>query len=376
MPTQRCYYEVLGVQRTASDSEISSAYRRLAIKYHPDSNPNNEDAVHRFKEAAEAYEVLSDAERRAIYDQYGHAGLQGRGAAGGFHDVEDIFNAFGDMFGFGDVFGRRRRGPRPGANIKTEVVLDLEEAVKGVTKQLRFRRRRQCSDCHGSGAREGSFPSTCPQCGGQGRVVQAAGILRVQTACPSCQGAGRVITDPCRTCQGKGFEFESVELEVNIPAGVDDGMQVRLTGQGEPSQQGGPPGDCYCVIRVKDHPIFERDGQHLYFQFPISYTQAALGALLQIPTLDGPQQLTVPPGTPSGHVFKLRRLGVPNPHGGAPGDLMVQVYVEVPKKLQKAEEQLLRQLADVEDTNVAPQRRSFLDKIRNYFSGEDTKESE
>ena len=370
MATKRDYYEVLSVERTASDREISSAYRKLAIKFHPDSNPGDEEATVRFKECAEAYEVLSDADKRAAYDRYGHAGLNMGNGGAGFSDVEDIFDAFGDIFGFGDMFGggRRRRRARRGADVKGQVVLELEEAVKGVTKQINFRRNKPCDSCSGSGAKQGAQPSQCRTCGGKGQVVQSAGILRVQTTCPHCSGSGRVITDPCNDCSGRGVIPDEVSLEVNIPPGVDDGMQVRLGGQGEPSRHGGPPGDCYCVIHIKPHEIFEREGNQLFIRMPISYTQATLGADLEIPTLDGPEQVRVGAGTESGHVFKLRGKGVPDPHGGPRGDLLAQVFVEVPRKLDPRQEELLRELAEVESTNVAPQRQSFLEKIRSYFT--------
>lgn len=371
MATKRDYYEVLEVDRTASDREIAMAYRQMAIKFHPDSNPGDEEATERFKECAEAYEVLSDAEKRAAYDRYGHAGVNAGGRGQGFSDVEDIFDAFGDIFGFGDMFGgRRRRRPRRGADIKAQVVLDLEEAVKGVTKTIKFRRNKPCDACEGSGARAGAAPISCRQCGGRGQVVQAAGILRVQTTCPNCQGSGRVISDPCKSCSGSGVEAEEVNLEVNIPPGVDDGMQVRLGGQGQPSRHGGPPGDCYCLIRIREHALFEREGTQLFLRMPISYTQAALGSEIEVPTLDGPHRVTVPPGTESGFVFKLRGRGVPDPHGGPRGDLLAQIFVEVPRKLNPREEELLRELAEVESKHVAPQRKSFLEKIRDYFASD------
>lgn len=371
MATQRDFYEVLGVGRDASDRDISSAYRKLAIKFHPDSNPNDEEATQKFKEAAEAYEVLSDGEKRAAYDRYGHAGVQNGGAqrGAGFGNVDDIFDAFGDIFGFGDAFGGgRRRRPKRGANTRAEVTLDLEEAVQGVTRQIHFKRHKSCDDCSGSGAKPGSVPEACRQCGGRGQVVQSAGILRVQTTCPACRGSGKTISDPCTTCRGNGFEPEEVSFEVNIPAGVDDGMQVRLSGQGEPSPQGGPPGDCYCVIHIREHAIFEREGEHLFLELPITYTQAVLGATIEIPTLKGPHDLKVPSGTESGTLFRLRREGMPNPHGGAPGDLVIRTSVEVPKKLDKKQKELLRQLAELEQANVTPERSSFLGKLRDYFS--------
>ena len=373
MATKRDYYEVLEVDRNASERDIASAYRQLAIKYHPDSNPNDEQATERFKEGAEAYEVLSDAEKRARYDQFGHAGLTGSSGGTGFRDVEDIFDAFGDLFGgaFGDFFGgggRRRTRRRRGANLKTEVTLDLEEAARGVSKEVSFRRNKPCAICQGTGAKPGSNAKACPHCGGRGQVVQSAGILRVQTTCPTCQGSGRVISERCAECRGNGFESESMSLSIAIPAGVDDGMQVRLPGEGEPGPPGGEPGDCYCFIHVRPHSLFEREENHLYLEMPISYTQAALGARIEVPSLEGRHELTIPPGTDSGHVFRIRGHGVPDPRGGSQGDLFVRTFVEVPKKLDNTEEALLRNLAELEDKNVAPHRRSFLDRIRDYFS--------
>ena len=372
MPTKRDYYEVLGVDRSSSEREISSAYRKLAIKFHPDSNPNNDEATERFKEAAEAYEVLSDSEKRARYDRFGHAGVnQGGGGGAGFSNVEDIFDAFGDIFGFGDMFGGGRRRNRRGADVKTEVTLDLEEAALGATKEVNLRRSKPCEQCDGSGAKPGSTPAQCRQCGGHGQVVQSAGILRVQTTCPTCQGSGRIITEGCSGCRGQGFVAEPVTLDVKIPAGVDDGMQVRLPGEGEPNPHGGPPGDCYVFIRVREHKLFSRDGAHLYLQIPISYTQAVLGSEIDVPTLEEPATLTIPAGTESGQVFQLRGRGMPDPRGrGGRGDLRVQAFVEVPKKLNAEEEDLLRQLAELEQKNVAPRRKSFLEKIGDYFGSQ------
>lgn len=369
--SKRDYYEVLGVDRKASDRDISRAYRNLAIKYHPDSNPGDDEATALFKEAAEAYEILSDKEKRALYDQYGHAGIEQGGAGAGFSDVEDIFDAFGDMFGgaFGDMFGgRRRRGPQKGGRIDVEVVLDLEEAARGVTKTLQFERAHRCSNCSGSGSNPGSSPDTCQRCGGRGQVVQSAGILRVQTTCQACAGQGAVITDPCRSCRGNGFINQPVTLEVNIPAGVDDGMQVRLANEGQPSPNGGPNGDCFCFISMRKHPLFEREGSDLYVQVPISYPQAALGATIEIPTLEGPDELEIPAGTQSGEVFRMNRKGMPDPRGGRVGNLLVRVYVEVPKTLSDVQKDLLRVLAAEEKTNVSPHRSSFMEKLKDYIS--------
>ncbi|MBN02457.1 MAG: molecular chaperone DnaJ [Planctomycetaceae bacterium] len=376
MSTKRCYYEVLGVARDASGRDISVAYRQLAIKYHPDSNPGNEEATILFKEAAEAYEVLSDDQKRTRYDRLGHAGMNGATGGAGFDNVEDIFDAFGDLFGgggiFGDIFGGggRGRGRRRhrGADVQCEVSLTLAEAAKGITTHVQFDRREVCVKCSGSGSQPGSKGETCHRCNGHGQVVQSAGILRVQTTCPTCGGAGKLIVDPCGQCDGQGVEAKKVELEVAIPAGVDDGMRVRLNGEGEASRDGGSPGDCYCLIRVLPHPLFKRDGPHLFVDLPIAYTQAVLGAEIEIPTLDGPDTLKIPAGTQSGEVFRLRERGMPDPRGGMVGDLLVQAYVEVPKRLNEQEEALLRDLADLENTNVSPRRKSFLEKLKDYIS--------
>lgn len=369
MANQKDYYEVLGVSKDSSEREIASAYRKLAVKYHPDSNQGDDEAIAKFKEAAEAYEVLSDSDKRARYDQYGHAGLGGQ--AGGFGNAEDIFEAFGDMFGggiFGDIFGRGQRRARKGADLKAEVSLTLEEAFAGIDKAVRFNRHVKCGSCSGSGAKPGTVPHKCGRCDGRGQVLQSAGILRVQTTCNACGGSGSVISDPCGDCRGTGQERETVSLDVHIPAGVDDGMRVRLSGEGEPAPEGGVPGDVYCFIRVKRHKIFHRDGNDLILQMPISYTQAALGAQIEVPTLEGAQDLLIPNGTQSGEVFKLRGKGMPDPQHNRKGDLLVQTYIETPKKLTTRQEELLRELAELEEKNVSPQRESFLEKIRGYFT--------
>jgi molecular chaperone DnaJ len=374
MAEKRCYYEVLSLERTATSRDISSSYRKLALKFHPDANPDDEDATSRFKEAAEAYEVLNDAEKRARYDQYGHAGVDGGGSQ--FHEVEDIFEAFGDMFSgglFGDLFsggGRRRGGRRQhrGADVRCDATLDLEEAARGVTKTVEFARSKACETCDASGVAPGSTKQTCNRCGGRGQVVQSAGILRVQTACPACQGAGSIISDPCRDCRGQGYTPARVTLDVAIPAGIDDGMRVRLPGEGEPSPDGGPPGDAYCFVSVREHRLFERDGSHLILRLPMTYPQAALGATIEVPTLGGPYELKVPAGTQPGEVFRLRSQGMPNPRGGPRGDLLVQTFIEVPKRLSEEQETLLRDLAELEQADVTPHRKSFLATLRDYFA--------
>jgi molecular chaperone DnaJ len=370
MAEKTCYYEVLQVSRTASKGEIDRAYRKLAIKYHPDSNRDDEGAVEKFKEATEAYEVLSDAEKRDRYDRYGHAGVDG---VHQFNDVEDIFEAFGDLFGggmFGDLFGGRggrRKRARRGADLRCNVTLTLEEAARGVDKDISFRRRIRCVTCNGSGAEPGSKPTTCNTCGGQGQVIQSAGILRVQTACPKCSGTGQQISQPCADCRGSGLQNERAQLTVTIPAGVDDGMRVRVQGEGEASPDGGPVGDCYVFITVRPHELFKRDGNHLILQLPISYSQAALGAEIEVPTLSGPQNLRIEPGTQNGDVFTLQGFGVVDPRSARPGDLLVQVFIEVPKKLSEQQERLLRELADLDHESVLPHRKSFLDKLRTFF---------
>ncbi|GIW97313.1 MAG: chaperone protein DnaJ [Pirellulaceae bacterium] len=365
---KRDYYEVLGVSRTATKQEIARAYRKLAVKYHPDSNREDADAVAKFKEAAEAYEVLSNDEKRAYYDRYGHAGPA---AGAGFQDVGDIFEAFGDIFGgtiFEDFFGGRGRGRvRRGADLRCDVTLDLEEAAQGVTKQVRLNRHEICEACRGTGAEPGSPPQSCPRCHGRGQVVQTNGILRVQTSCPQCRGKGSVITEPCKQCDGQGAIPREVVLDVSIPAGVDDGMRVRMPGEGQPSPDGGPPGDAYCFIHVRPHKIFRRDGNNLVLQVPLSYSQAVLGTEVEIPTLNGKKQLQVPPGTQSGEVFQLRGLGMPDPRSGARGDLLVQTFVEIPKKVTAEQEELLRRLAELDEQNVTPHRESFLERVLHYF---------
>jgi molecular chaperone DnaJ len=367
---KRDYYEILEVSRDATSRDIAKAYRKLAVKYHPDSNPGNDDASLKFKEAAEAYEVLSDDQKRAKYDRYGHAGVDGSGSQ--FNSAEDIFAAFGELFGgglFGDMFGRGGGNRlRKGSDVRADLTLTLEESAAGVSKTIRFPRMIPCEFCEGTGAAVGSDVVACKTCNGRGQVLQSAGILRVQTTCPTCRGEGRIIVDPCKKCQGQGQVRTMSELEVKIPAGVDDGMRVRLSGEGEPSPNGGPNGDCYVFISLKRHKLFHRDGNNLILEMPISYTQAALGGEIEVPTLEGREKLKVARGTQSGEVFKLAGKGMPNPQSGQRGDLLVQTFIETPKKMSAEQEQLLRQLAELEHVEVLPARKNFLSRITEYFA--------
>ncbi len=382
MASKRDFYEVLGVERQAEQKVIADAYRRLALKYHPDRNPGDQEAVIRFKEAAEAFEVLHDTEKRARYDRYGHAGVDG-GAGPHFGDVNDIFSAFGDIFGdsmFGDLFGgggggRRGSRVRRGGDVRCHITLDLMEAARGVTKTIEFERHEKCDACKGAGAAKGHKPETCGYCGGRGQVVQATGVFRVQTTCPACQGAGKVIKHPCPDCEGVGFRLQRVKREVRIPAGVDNDTRLRLDGEGEPSPTGGSRGDCYCILSVREHSLFQREGQHLIVRVPITFAQAALGTQLEVPTLDGREELAIPAGTQPGEVFKLRGRGLPDPQRRGVGDLLVQVQLEVPKRVTPRQEELLRELADEEHTNVSPHRKSFLERLRAYFTAADEAET-
>lgn len=375
MAAKRDYYEVLGVQRTATVEEIKSSYRKLALKHHPDRNPNNPDAETKFKEAAEAFEVLGDAEKRQRYDRYGHAGLEGTG----FHEftnINDIFEAFGDMFGFGSIFGggRRQRGPGRGADLETDLRLSLEEAARGVEKTVKLRRLAYCKACAGNGCRPGTSPSVCSMCGGRGQVVRAQGPFRIATTCPTCRGKGTMIADPCRDCSGRGRVPENTEVVVHVPAGVDNGMRVVVHGQGDPGERGGPPGDLDVRIIIQPHKFFQREGENLHCRVPITYTQAALGAEIDVPTLAGREKFNVPPGTQPGDVIPIRGKGMPDPHGGHKGDLLLHMHVDVPTKLSKRQEELLRELAEIEHQNVSPERKSFFDRLGEYFFGDEKEE--
>lgn len=368
--SKRDYYEILGVDRGVSEQELKKAYRRIAMKYHPDRNPEDKNAEDKFKEATEAYEVLSDAEKRAAYDQFGHAGV-GAGAgmgggAGGFGSFSDIFgDVFGDIFG---ATGRPRGGPARGADLRYTLELSLEDAVKGATVKIRVPTLAGCDVCDGSGANPGSKPTTCTTCGGIGQVRMQQGFFSVQQTCPNCRGRGTIISDPCRKCHGQGRVEETKTLSVKVPAGVDTGDRIRLAGEGEAGMEGGPPGDLYVQVAVKPHNIFERDGRNLYCEVPIGFVEAALGGELEVPTLDGRVKLKVPPETQTSKLFRLRGKGVTSVRGGGPGDLLCRVVVETPVNLNSKQKELLRELqSTMSDNKNSPRQSSWFEGVKNFF---------
>jgi molecular chaperone DnaJ len=375
MASKRDYYEVLGVGRDASDEDIKRSYRKLAMQFHPDRNPGDAEAEAKFKEAAEAYDVLQDPDKRERYNRYGHAGLEGT-PMHQFTDVESIFEMFGDMFGLGDLFGGRGRGrgrgrgPRPGRHIEVGLELDLVEAAKGVVKTIEIERAERCGDCNGSGMKKGSKPTTCSRCKGRGVVIQGQSFFQIQTTCSACGGRGEVIADPCHTCRGNGRVAAKRRIDVTIPAGVDTGNRVRISGEGEAGDEGAPRGDLYCLLRVKAHPLFQRDGLDLICQVPLTFSLASLGGDIEVPTLQGRENLTLPRGVQFGDTFRLRGKGMPDPRGRGKGDLIVQAILETPKKLTKRQEELFRELAEIDKSHVSPQRKGFLDTLRDWFSSE------
>ena len=377
--TKRDYYEVLSVERTADGEEIKRAYRRLAMKYHPDRNQGDAEAEVRFKECAEAYEVLSDPGKRQRYDQFGHQGV------GGQHDFShmdagDIFSMFDDIFGgaFGGRGGGRggggaRAGNGRGFDLETQVELTLADVASGVEKTIEFEKQDTCDTCKGSGAKPGTSPVACSTCGGQGRVAQQGfgGMFRMVTACPTCRGRGSIVKDKCSGCAGTGRQQKKRVVTVKIPAGVHEGQAVRIAGEGEAGENGAPAGDLHCYIAIKPHPMFTRHNNDLVCQVPISFTQAALGGEIEVPTLKGRELLEVPAGAQHGEVYKLKGRGLPDLRSGRAGDELVQVLIEIPRKLTEKQKQLLRDFAATEDgAEVGPQRKGFLDKLKEVFSGE------
>ena len=369
------YYQVLGIGRGASPDEIKSAYRKMAMQYHPDRNQGDKEAETKFKQCAEAYEVLSDAEKRKLYDQYGRAGLRGAG----LHDFTsadagDIFDMFRDVFGggFDDFFGvgggsRGARGPARGHSLRAVVQISLKEVASGTKRTLELKRQETCTTCSGSGAKAGTRPVMCAACGGHGKVQRGGGFFRMVSTCPQCGGSGKVISDPCPGCRGAGQQAKKKTIEVTIPAGVHAGQQIRLAGQGDAGDPGGRRGDLYVVIDVADDPIFERDGRNLFCQVPISFTQAALGAQIEVPTLTGRQRMKIKPGTQSGEIVRLQGKGLPDLRGFRNGDLLFQVIVEVPKKLTAEQKELLGRYAETEGRSPLPQRENFFERLRKYF---------
>jgi molecular chaperone DnaJ len=368
--TKRDYYEILGVKREAPAEEIKKAYRQLALKFHPDKNPGNPDAERKFKEAAEAYEILSDQAKRSRYDRYGHAGMEGVGVHD-FRSPDDIMSAFSEIFGdnlFGSFFSTRRRGPRAGQDLLMRLEITLEEAAKGVSKPVEIARNEPCEECSGTGAKKGTAPVTCDYCRGQGQVMQSRGFLQFSTTCPACGGQGKRIVDPCGKCRGSGRVARTFSLNVDVPAGVDTGVWLQYRNQGEPGDPGAPRGNLRIQIQVKPHRFFERQGHDLYCQVPISFPQAALGTEVEVPTLEGTERLTIPRGTQSGEVLKLKGRGIPDLHGRGRGDQVLEVVVETPKRLNARQEELLRELAELEHDEVSHRRKSWLDKLKDYFT--------
>lgn len=368
--TRADYYEVLNVTRTASDQELKAAYRKLAMQYHPDRNPGDHRAEEKFKECSEAYQVLSDPDKRAAYDRYGHAGVSAAGQAGSpFVDFQDLGDIFGDLFGFNmGGNGRRQSRAQKGRDLRYDLTIEFEDAVFGKETAVMIRRMERCPDCNGLGTANGRGPATCPQCQGRGQVRYQQGFFSIARTCNVCGGTGTVISDPCRTCRGDGREEREHTIQVSIPAGVEDGTRIRYQGEGDAGRAGGPSGDLYIVLTVKPHKFFERDGHDLHCQIPISISQAALGAEITVPTLEGPAALKISEGTQSGREFRMRSKGVPylNEHGR--GDLIVQVVVQTPKKLTRVQKELLRQLGDTLTVENTPTPRGLFEKVKEIFS--------
>jgi molecular chaperone DnaJ len=373
---KRDYYEVLGVNRDASDEEIKKAYRKLAMKFHPDRNPDSKDAEEKFKEAKEAYEILCEPEKRRAYDAYGFAGVNpqmggmGEGAAGFGGFAEAFGDIFSDIFGGGQ--GRGRSSVYRGADLRYNLEVSLEQAARGTETKIRIPTMETCETCHGSGAKPGTQPKTCETCHGAGQVRLSQGFFSIQQTCPTCHGSGKMIVDPCQTCRGAGRVKKHKTLAVKIPAGVDEGDRIRLSGEGEAGVNGGPPGDLYVVIHLKEHGVFQRDGDDLHCEMPISFTLAALGGEIEIPTLDGSAKVKIPAETQTGQVFRLRGKGIKGVRSSYPGDLLCEVVVETPVRLSDAQKDLLRQLEESmtkDSARHSPRAKSFMEKVREFFAG-------
>ncbi len=372
---KRDYYEILGVNRDASDDEIKKAYRKLAMKHHPDRNPDNPKAEDQFKEAKNAYEILSDAQKRTAYDQYGHAGVEqqgmggGPGGPGGFGDA--FSDIFGDMFGGGRGGGGRSNVYR-GADLRYNLEVSLEDAARGTETRIRIPTMEECSGCHGSGAKKGSEPKNCPTCGGHGQVRMQQGFFSIQQTCPKCHGTGRFIADPCVACHGAGRVKQHKTLSVKIPSGIDEGDRIRLSGEGEHGVNGGPPGDLYVQIHLKPHSVFQRDHDDLHCEMPISFAASALGGEIEIPTLDGAARLKIPAETQTGKVFRLRGKGIKGVRSIAHGDLLCHVVIETPVHLTERQKELLREFETINQQDSgkhSPRAQSWMDKVKGFFSG-------
>jgi molecular chaperone DnaJ len=379
---KRDYYEVLGLDRQASEQQIKSAYRKLALKYHPDRNPDDREAEERFKEAAEAYAVLADREKRSLYDRFGHAGVSSAAGAGPagfdptiFADFSDIFAGLGDVFGFGDIFGgrRRRTGPQRGVDLRYDLEIKFEESAAGAETTIQIPREETCETCRGSGAAPGTRPETCDHCRGSGQLRYQQGFLTVARPCPNCRGTGKVIAKPCQTCRGGGRIARERKITVKIPPGIATGQRLRIHGEGEHGSSGGPPGDLYVVVHVQDHPFFQREGDDLYCVVPISFPTLALGGDIRVPTLNGKEELHVPAGTQPGTRFRVRGKGMPNVAGRGHGDLHVIARAFVPKKFTKEQRELLEELAKTmrDDTMTSDavdnSDRRFFDRVKDIF---------
>lgn len=381
MAEKRDYYEVLGVGRDASPEEIKRVFREQVKKWHPDRHQGDKkkEAEERFKEIAEAYSILSDKEKRRQYDRFGHAAAGGPGGVDfSGVSVEDILQSFfgggggGSIFDefFGNASGSRTGGMRQGAGLRYDMEISLEEAVKGVEKTIKFEREELCPKCDGSGAKPGTHRQACSSCGGRGFAVRGHGFFTMRTACPVCRGEGTVVKTPCPSCRGSGRKRKQITLEAPIPAGIEDNTRIRLAGQGEPGDGGGPRGDLFLIVHVREHEYFERHGRDLWLEVPIPFSMAALGGEIEVPTITGRSRLKIPRGTPSGQVLRLRGLGAPDMHGYGRGDQLVRVVVRVPTKLSREQEELLRRLAALDRSKVEPRKRSFFHKVRDFFSDE------
>jgi molecular chaperone DnaJ len=366
---KRDYYDILGVGRDADDQQIKSAYRKLALQHHPDRNPDNPDAEERFKEAAEAYSVLTDGQKRAAYDRFGHAGVPSAAQNFDSNAFADFGDILGDFFGLGDMLGggRRRTRAQRGEDVRYDLEIGFEEGVFGMTAEIQVPRMEACDRCNSTGAEPGSGSATCPTCNGRGQILYQQSFLSVRRTCHTCGGRGQIVRNPCRQCHGQGFRQVVRKLKVNIPAGVDDGNRLRLAQEGQPGANGGPSGDLYVVLKVREHPFFERHENDLHCTIPINLGQAALGAEIDVPTLEEPHRLKIPEGTQNGAQFRLRHKGVPSVNGAGRGDLYVHMSVKVPSKLTREQRKLFEQLRDTLPVENQPTEKSLLGKVKDYF---------